>query len=446
MSRSQLAFQERYKVYGLEVETVATVLARLRSKGLGFIRPSVDAFADIAKTMPSLEKAFQQNRGLTCDHLVNHYEQLFAKGFDGSHSDRLEETSKKLAEVGPDLRAVFACNGYIYQSAMAQNTAGLLPASKQTLSDMAMFQRLLNCDAGIMLAFHFFAVSKQEKDKTARVAEEVARFQASVETISNKLVAVSDTVATSSKSVFEAAKQALQQSQSAANAAEYGNANLTSSATSTEELAQATSELAQRAEIGRSAVSDAEVAVTSARTAIGNLQQVTEKIGSIAGLISSIAEQTNLLALNATIEAARAGDAGRGFAVVAQEVKALASETSKATQDIVAQIAAVQAGTSLSVTEIGAIDASMMKLSMNAGEVASAVTQQSALTSELSRSLHDTVGQIVQASEGYSTASSLIEKTSHESHNLQDAIAVLAQVGADLKRDVTAFSDKLKAA
>jgi methyl-accepting chemotaxis protein len=288
--------------------------------------------------------------------------------------------------------------------------------------------------------------SQQDAQRQASVIDGMEIFRQSVAAISGRLDLASLAVSQAASVVSSAATDALSQSRQAAGAAEQGNTSLTASATSTEELAQATGELERRTEMSRQAVIAAEGAVQGAQGAIADLHAAAERIGSIVGLIGSIAEQTNLLALNATIEAARAGEAGKGFAVVAQEVKALAGQTTKATQDIIAQIAAVQEGTSRSVREIGSIGSAMERLSQNASEVAGAVSQQNALTAELSRNLHETVRQVIAASEGYTSASTLIANTSSQTQDLERSMETLSEIGAQLKRDLETFSDRVKAA
>jgi methyl-accepting chemotaxis protein len=446
MHYRSLSFEERYKIYGLVPERVAQALLPLRKHGLAFVKTGVEAFAAIGETMPTLESALKNNRNQTIAALVSHFEQLLTLGLDSQHADRLEKIHQSLLDLGTDARAILASGAHVFEAASKAMASGFLPVSKQSMIDLAILQRLIACDTGIMLAASFSSVQSQEKQKNDLIAQEVSRFSQSISVATEKLHSASTAVESAARTVASTAADALQQSRAAADAAEQGTTSLTTSAASTQELSHATSELLRRSNVGRDAVEGAETAVARARDAITNLKQSTQKIDSIAGLISSIAEQTNLLALNATIEAARAGDAGRGFAVVAQEVKALANETSKATREIVAQIAAVQSGTDQSVDEIGAIHTAMTRLSQNAGEVATAVDEQNALTSELTRNLHETVKQVMAAGEGYSATSGLIEKTSAESERLQEALELLSQIGVDLKWGVEEFSLRLQAA
>ena len=158
-------------------------------------------------------------------------------------------------------------------------------------------------------------------------------------------------------------------------------------AAGSEELAHSVSEISRQVtnalEISQSAVAQA----NRTNTTMTTLNTAVQKIGEVVDLINTIAAQTNLLALNATIEAARAGDAGKGFAVVASEVKQLASQTSKATDEIAGQIAAVQMNTTEATGAIGEISSTIAKINEISASIASAVEEQEAVTTDMSANM-----------------------------------------------------------
>lgn len=165
------------------------------------------------------------------------------------------------------------------------------------------------------------------------------------------------------------------------------SANVQSVASATEEMASSVTEISRQVQESSRVACEAVDQARQTDGRITTLSQAADRIGDVTKLITTIAEQTNLLALNATIEAARAGDAGRGFAVVAQEVKALASQTAKATGEIASQIAEIQTATKDSVAAIKEIGGTIGRVSEIASSIAAAIEQQGAATQEIARNV-----------------------------------------------------------
>lgn len=239
----------------------------------------------------------------------------------------------------------------------------------------------------------------------------------SMEETANSLASSAQELTASATQMSSSADQTSTQSTSAAAAAAQVSAGVRTVATNTEEMA------ASIKEIARSANESAEMSKTTLARAqttnktISQLGVSSQEIGNVIKVISSIAQQTNLLALNATIEAARAGDAGKGFAVVANEVKELAKQTAKATEDITNRIGAIQTDSQAAVEAIGGISQAMDKLNAISGAIAASVEEQTATTNEVSRVVLestkavDSIATIVRGVSGAATES----KTASES-------------------------------
>jgi len=215
--------------------------------------------------------------------------------------------------------------------------------------------------------------------------------------------------------------------------------NVQTVATGTEEMSASIREIAKSAsEAARVAQSAVQVA-TAANASVGKLGESSAEIGKVIKVITSIAEQTNLLALNATIEAARAGEAGKGFAVVANEVKELAKETAKATEEIGQTIAAIQVDTQGAVEAIKQIGEVINKVNDISGTIAGAVEEQTATTNEMGRNVAEAAKGSAEIAQNITTVAQAAGSTTDGAGNAQKAASELARMAAELQQLVGQF-------
>jgi methyl-accepting chemotaxis protein len=239
--------------------------------------------------------------------------------------------------------------------------------------------------------------------------------------------------------IAASAEQASGQANMVSAAAEQVSVNVQTVAAGAEEMGASIREISQSAnEAARVAGTAVDIAQRTNET-VGKLGTSSAEIGDVVKVITSIAEQTNLLALNATIEAARAGEAGKGFAVVANEVKDLAQETARATQDISQRIAAIQVDTSGAVAAIGEISAVIGQISDYQNTIAAAVEEQTATTNEMSRSVSEAATGSTEIASNIVGVAQAADATSAGIGESQRAAADLAQMSAELTSLVGRF-------
>jgi len=267
----------------------------------------------------------------------------------------------------------------------------------------------------------------------------IAKVITTVTENATTLASATEELSASTSQILSAAEGAAAQSGMAAAAAEQVTRNVEGVSAGAEQMGASIQEISSNASLASSVSSQAVQKAASAGTTIRSLGVSSEEIGNIVKLITSIAEQTNLLALNATIEAARAGDAGKGFAVVASEVKDLAQETARATDDIAKRVSAIQSESAAAVSVIADIEEVIGSIADYQSTISAAVEEQTATTAEISRAVAEAAlgaGEIASNITGVATASQV---TSEGVMEAQQAVNSLARMSESLLTAVGAF-------
>jgi methyl-accepting chemotaxis protein len=314
--------------------------------------------------------------------------------------------------------------------------------------------------AGAVEEFKLQAIAKAERDAATQDAQnreagaarraELIRFADNFETAVGAIVSNVSASAVhleqAAGTLTRTAETTQSLSSQVADSSEGASSNIQSVASATEQLS------ASVAEIGRQVHESnriAEAAVVQAQETdgrIGKLSRAAQQIGDVVKLITATAEQTNLLALNATIEAARAGDAGRGFAVVAAEVKSLANQTAKATDEISSHISGMQDATQESVTAIKQIGATIAQISTIASSIATAVEEQGAATHEIARNVQNVAEGTREAAANIVQVNRGATETGSASEEVLSSAKALSSESTRLRAELGRFMANIRAA
>jgi Mg2+ and Co2+ transporter CorA len=410
----------------------------------------LDKFYANLRGWPQLAAMFKGSEAMprAANAQAAHWKMLFSGRFDDAYVASVKKIGLMHSKIGLDpqwyIGGYTFILGHLFDLAGHSAGRGLSPAGARRTAELCTaINMAVMIDMDLAISGYIVENKITYDEKLAKLAED---FQAQVADLVEQLSVASNELEASAQSMTSNTGEANHRALAVAAAAEQASAGVQTVASAAEQLSASiqmiATQVTESTRTTQRAVTDAQRTDETVRA----LDEAAERIGTVVGLIGQIAGKTNMLALNASIEAARAGEAGKAFEVVAAEVKALASQTERMTEEVEAQVREIQQATRLAVTGLGSITETISQVAEISTSIASAVNQQNSATADISRNIQQTAQAAHEVSANIVGVSQASEATGAAASQVFSSASALSGQASTLSDQVHRFVSQVRAA